>query len=314
MSAPLNLGIDIGGTNTQIGLVDDAGGVLASVSFPTQGAQDHHWFIDKLLQESQALLRSQDLVLEDIDSFGVGVPGTVDEATGHIEYCPNIPWTDIPFGELVQQAFGKEVFVSHDVRLAALAEMQYGAGRTYSNILCVLVGTGVGAGIILDGKPICGAFNTAGEMGHMIVQKHGRPCACGRKGCLERYASGTGIAEHAKEVLSADDFQGRAQTTQTVFALAAEGNKKALDLVDEGVEYLALGIANVVNLLSVELVIVGGGVAENPDALFLDPLREYIYTYGYAPWAAQKKLKIEKAALGIDAVMIGAATRGIQAT
>lgn len=301
-----NLGIDIGGTNVKIGVANDAGEVLDRMTLSTEGAEDPGRFVSHLHGQARGLLQRNGLAPESLEFIGVGVPGTVEQATGFVRFCPNIPWVDIPLGELMGQAFGRRVHIEQDVRLAALAEMLFGAGRGYTDILCVVVGTGIGAGIIKEGALLRGALNTAGEMGHMIIEKNGRRCACGQEGCLERYASGAGIAQRASEVLGEGDLGGRTPTAKTVFSLAQEGNQAALKVVDESVEYLALGIANAVNLLAPQAVIVGGGVAQS-GGLFFEPLRKYVYRYGFYSWAKQKKLRIHEAGLGSDAAMIGAA-------
>lgn len=301
-----NIGIDVGGTNSNIGLVSRSGRILDKTTIPTKGAEEAERFVATLYQEATCLLERNNLSFDDVDTIGMGVPGTVDPVTGFVLFCPNIPWTNLALGTLAEEKFKKKVHIDQDVRLAALAEKLLGAGTSFTDILCVTVGTGIGAGIIIDGEIYRGALNTAGEMGHMIIVKDGRQCTCGQRGCLERYASGSGIIECALESMDASDFGSHPQTTESVFRLAKEGNPKALSVVNSSVEYLALGIVNAVNLLSPQLVIVGGGVAENGE-LFFELLRKYVYRYGFYSWTDQDKLEIRKTELGADAAMIGAA-------
>lgn len=310
MNDTWSIGIDVGGTKTKVGIVRDNGSVLEQVTIPTEGAHDPACFAEHVRNHAMQLLECNGLALRDISFIGAGVPGTVSSDAFVVEYAANIPWTNVPFGAHLEHAFDRVVPLQQDVRLAALAEQHLGAGQSYRDILCVVIGTGIGAGIIQNSALLQGAFNSAGEMGHMIVEKNGRHCACGQRGCLERYASGTGIAARAEELLNSTDFAGRPHTAQSVFELAQEGNATAQEIIAESVDYLALGIANVVNVLGSEIVIIGGGVAQNPDTLFFTPLKERIYQYGYEAWAKEESLRISKAALGTDAPMIGAALMG----
>lgn len=305
MDEMISVGIDIGGTKVNIGLVTENGKVIDTIRVPVQTQLGAPKFIEKLCGEIDRLLEQNHLTKEQIYFFGAGVPGTADIHTGYVEYCPNLHWEDVPAGEIFKENLGAKVVISQDSRCAAWAEYLLGAGKKYSSIFCVAVGTGIGGGIILDGKIFHGGMNTAGEIGHSVFQKDGRPCVCGNHGCLERYSSGTGIIDRAMELFP-EKFSDLPKKSESVFQLAYQGDPQALDLIGHVVEDLAVGIANVVSILSPEAVIISGGLCDH-DELFIKPLNELVYHYGYHSWVRKKLLKIEKAQMGSDAPMIGAA-------
>lgn len=300
-----NVGIDIGGTKVHIGIVNEDGTVQDSIKMPSKDSENTKHFVADVYRQTLLLLKKNEMDMDDISFIGGGVPGTVNSRTGFVEYCPNLYWENLPIGGLLSEEFGRKVVLAQDTRLAALAEYHFGAGRGYSDIFCVAVGTGIGAGIILDGKIYSGRLNTAGELGHTILKKNGRKCSCGRRGCLERYASGTGIFERASEEISPEEFGGLQPRCESVFELAKQGNEKAKKVIDDCVKDLALGISNAVGILAPEIVIIAGGLCENEE-LFVKPLEKYINDYGYYSWTRQKKLQICKARLGSNAAMIGA--------
>ncbi len=305
MGEAISVGIDIGATKANLGLVTPAGKIIDSVRIPVQRETSAERFIETVCQAVTRLLDAQQLTPADINFYGVGVPGTADSRTGVVEYCPNLGWEDVPAGTLFKQYLGTDVMVAQDSRLAAWAEYLLGAGRNYRSFICVAVGTGIGSGIILDGKIFHGALNTAGEIGHSVFQKDGRLCNCGNHGCLERYSSGTGMIERALEAYP-EKFSGRPQRAETLFELAYAGDEDLLRLIRCMVEDLAIGIANAVSLLSPEAVIISGGLCTH-EALIIKPLRELVNLHGYYAWTRKKQLKIEQAQLGPAAPMIGAA-------
>jgi glucokinase len=305
MNETISVGIDIGATKANIGLVTSSGKIIASVRVPVQCDSSAEDFIEKLCQDVERLIESNGLKKEDIAFYGVGVPGTADIKTGLVEYCANLGWEDIPAGAIFKKYLGADVVISQDAGLAAWAEYLLGAGRNYNSSICVTLGTGIGGGIIIDGKIFRGAMNTAGEIGHLILEKNGRLCKCGNHGCLERYSSGTGIIEQALEAFP-EKFRDRPHKSETVFELAYAGDQDMLGLIQRVVENLAMGIANVVTILSPEAVIISGGLCAH-DELIIKPLGELVNKYGLYSWVRKKKLKIEKARLGSEAPMIGAA-------
>lgn len=299
----LNVGIDIGGTKTNIGLVDDRGRVLFSEKMPTQ-ADDPQGLAWQAKATVERLCGRAGVSMEDIHFIGAGVPGTVDIQTGLVSYCPNIKWFDVPMGEYLHQAFERRVVISQDSRNGALAEKTFGAGKPYTDLICITIGTGIGCGIILGGKVFHGAQNTAGELGHTPIAKNGPECLCGNRGCLERYACGTAIFERAFAQYP-DAFEGREKRCEAVFDLAYEGDSRMLKLIEESMDDLAFAIANAVSLLSPQAIIISGGLCVH-EALVVKPLKEKIYAHGYYSWTRLNQLQVHLALLGSDAPMIGA--------
>jgi glucokinase len=305
MKKSITIGIDIGATKANIGLVNSSGVIINSVRLPVQCNTDAESFIQKLCSGVAELIETNGFLKKDMSFFGVGVPGTANYKTGMVEYCPNLGWEDVPAGMLFKKYLGTDVVISQDSRLAAWAEYLLGAGRNYNSIICVAVGTGIGGGIIIDGKIFHGALNTAGEIGHTVFEKDGRPCNCGNHGCLERYSSGTGIIERAIEAYP-EKFNDRPHKSETVFELANSGDQDMLGLIRRVVEDLAVGIANAVSIISPEAVIISGGLCAH-DELIIEPLKKLVNQYGYYSWVRKNQLKIEKAQMGPEAPMIGAA-------
>jgi glucokinase len=305
MDETISVGIDIGATKVNLGLVTPSGKIIASARIPVSHEVSAEHFIKALCEGVAHLIDANRLTPADIVFYGVGVPGTADSRTGLVEYCPNLGWEDVPAGAIFKHYLGAEVMVAQDSRLAAWAEYLLGAGRNYQSFICVAIGTGIGSGIIIDGKIFNGTLNTAGEIGHSVFQKDGRLCACGNHGCLERYSSGTGMIDRALEAYP-EKFVDRPHQAETLFELAYAGDEDLLHLIRRSVEDLSIGIANAVSLLSPEAVIISGGLCTHEE-LIIKPLRELVNHYGYHAWTRKNQLKIEQAQLGPAAPMIGAA-------
>jgi glucokinase len=301
----MNIGIDIGATKTNIGIVDTEGKIVNSLRISTNQQKSPEAVIFDICEDIKKLLESNAIGFEKINSIGVGVPGTADIRTGFVEYCPNLDWEDVNAGEIFSKHLGIDVLVSQDSRCAAWAEFLFGAGRGYKSFIAITLGTGIGGGIIIDEKIYHGAMNTAGEVGHAVFQKDGRACNCGNHGCLERSCSGTGIIERALERFP-EKFENRPKRSETVFELAHEEDEEALALIKDVVADLAVGIANAVSIISPELVVLSGGLCKY-ERLIIQPLKDLVYHYGYHSWTRKKKLEIAKAELGDEAPMIGAA-------
>jgi glucokinase len=305
MDKNLSVGIDIGATKVHIGLVTEEGTVIADQRLPVQNTQVARSLIETICSHLDQLLAANQVAKIDIVSFGVGVPGTADIATGNVEFCSNLGWEDVAAGVIFRDYLYRDVIVSQDVRCAAWAEYLLGAGRKFNSMICITLGTGIAGGIILDGKIFHGAMNTAGEFGHCIYEKDGRPCNCGRRGCLERYCSGTGIIQRALEAFP-EKLVDLPKRSESVFQLAYAGDQDALALIQSVVEDLAIGIANVVTVLAPQAVIISGGLCEHEE-LIVKPLEQLVNKNGFHAWTRKNQLKIVKAQMGSDAPMIGAA-------
>ncbi|WP_066646451.1 ROK family protein [Christensenella timonensis] len=301
-----NIGIDIGGTKIRIGVIDGKAHILAMEKLPMQHIPAGQ-MIGRICDAAERMLEKAGLCMEEIGGVGIGVPGTVDHETGAIEYCPNIGWTGQPAGKYFRGRWNKNIAIDQDSRLAALGEALYGAGRGYGSIACITLGTGIGCGVVMDGKIFRGGMNTAGELGHICVEPGGRRCACGNRGCLERYCSGTGILLGARERFSQKLDAGA--RTEDVFEMAYGGDGDALALIADCVRILAQGIVALVNVLSPEAVILSGGLCAH-EKLLVEPLKERVYAQGYPAWTNRKKLAVKKAELGEYAPLVGAAAIG----
>lgn len=298
------IGIDIGGTKVLMGIVDEAGQVLDSVKIPATTESEPANIIRNICENLKQLLAKNRLDMADISFIGAGVPGTARISDGHIVYCPNINLVDVPAGKLFYSHLGKEVKISQDCRLAAWGEHLFGSGKGISDLACITLGTGIGCGIILNGKILHGALNTAGEMGHVCVEPNGRLCPCGGHGCLERYASGTGILLSAREQIP--ELLGENGRTEDVFRLAYEGNTTAGAIIQDAVDKLVTVIVNMMSLLSLERIIISGGMCVH-DSLIIEPLVRGVQERGFRTWVRTGRFSIVKASLGELSPMIGAA-------
>lgn len=311
MSDKYNIGIDIGGTKVNIGIVEENGTVLKKCKIPTNSKVEPKLFIADISRILLDVLAKENLSIDDINSIGVGVPGTANSGTGIVSYCPNLFWYDVPVGQLFKDNLCRDVIVCQDSWNAALAESVYGAGKNFDDIICLAIGTGIGGGLIHNKKIFAGKMNTAGEIGHTPVVKGGRKCVCGNYGCLEQYASGKSIIKRAYEIYP-QKFEGRELNTESVFALALEGDVEIIEFIDDCVDYLAFGLANSINIFAPQAIVISGGLCVYDD-LIIKPLEEKIYKRGYYSWTHQNIIRVYKAELGSDAPMIGASIiyRGI---
>lgn len=304
MSKKRYLGIDIGGTKTNIGIVNDNGIVLTKKKIGSKLESGVPAFVDGVCDNVNELLSSCNLILDDISRIGIGIPGTVDSTAGIVEYSSNLFGSDVPLAMYFEKKFKRKINMIQDSWAAAWGERMFGAGRNYDNFACVTLGTGIGCGVIMNGNIVHGSMNTAGEIGHTPIIWSGRSCSCGKKGCLETYASGTAILKQAMELFP-EKLIGR-EKTETVFTLMYEGDEQAKKLIDSCVDKLAYGLAVFIDIMSIDTVIISGGLCVHKE-IIIDPLPELIMGYGYASWANKKCIKVIQAELGSDAPMIGAA-------
>ena len=301
----IRVGVDIGATKTRVGLVESRGQVIAERTLPTRTDISCAPFLAEVTEHAQQLATESHINLAHECTVGIGVPGTVSTRDGVVRYCPNLGWVDEPVADVVDCLIGVRPVVLQDSWCAAWAEHLFGTPAGTTGLLAITVGTGVGAGVILNGGLLIGALGAAGELGHTITHIDGRPCTCGRNGCLEQYCSGTAIARIAGERL-ADEIPPTQVSAPLVFAMASRGHREACTVLREAIDELACAIANTVSLLSVERVIVGGGLSSQ-DALFVTPLRERVLELGYRPWLDTGRFRLEPSHLGPTAPMIGAA-------
>lgn len=267
------LGMDIGGTNTVFGIVNREGTVLGSDSVKTQEHPDLDEYVSTVSSKIKALMQSAGVTFDDIAGLGIGAPNA-SYYTGTIEKAPNLPWKgeSIPLAELFsKQLSGIPVKMTNDANAAALGEMAYGVAKGLKHFIMITLGTGVGSGIVIDGKMVYGKDGFAGELGHLIIDRSAdaRLCGCGRRGCLETYCSATGMIRTARERLQGVTING----SKDVYDLAMQGNATAIDIFNETGKRLGQALADMVVFSSPEAFVFFGGLAKSGE-LLLKPTRE----------------------------------------
>ena len=299
------IGIDVGGTNLKAGLVDEAGNIVKVERVPLD-FQGPERFAEILAELSKRVIQ------EKVRWVGVGLPGAVDG--GDVLFTTNIPMENVPLERLFRKHLDLPRLLGNDADCAAVGEFFGGAGKGTRDFAVVTLGTGVGAGIIVDGKLRGGLASS--EAGHMVIIQDGEPCNCGRRGCWERYASATGLIQQTKrameahpesllhEIAAENGVEGR-----TAFQAAEAGDEAALEVCRNYVNYLAGGLTSLINILRPEAVAIGGGVAAAPERLLLEPLREAVAKESFSRHGG-RITKVLRAERGNDAGIIGAAMLG----
>ena len=258
------IGIDLGGTNIAVGVVDENYQLLAQHSVPTLAQRSAEEVIRDMGDAVETALAKAGITVADCESIGIGSPGTCDSEKGIVARAYNLSWFDVPICAMLRERFGIPVRLSNDANCAALAETVAGAAVGCKNMVLITLGTGVGGGIIIDGKIYAGMRSAGAELGHTLLVLDGEPCSCGRRGCWETYASATALirqaekaaAEHPKSLLA----QVEKMTGLAVFEAADKGDCVAQAVIDRYCEYVAAGFTDLVNALAPEMILLGGGV------------------------------------------------------
>ena len=304
------IGIDVGGTNLKAGLVSAQGEIVAAERIPLD-FRSVEQFAETLADLALSVIKAGGVQISDVEYVGVGIPGAV--SGGDILYTCNIPLRDVPLSDLFRRKLDLPVLLENDANCAAVGEWLCGAGRGTKDFAVITLGTGVGGGFVLNGKLYSGG-GMVGEVGHMVIEKGGVPCNCGRCGCWEAYSSATGLIRMTKEAMEANPgsllhklaAENGGVEGRTAFVAAEQGDETALAVCRTYVEYLAAGVTNLVNILQPEVLAVGGGVAGAPEHLLMEPLRRIEETECY-PRHTGNLPRIVRAELGNDAGIIGAA-------
>src|SRR2546425_419010 len=319
------LGIDLGGTKTLAAVVDiTTGEVVASARKRTRAEKGQEFVSQRILTLSALAIQDANLPADvGIVAVGVGAAGQIDRKAGVVVDAPNLGVKDMRLGDILGKQFSKPVAVGNDVEVAALGEYLYGAGQGFNNFVCVFVGTGIGSGIVQNGRLYTGLTGTAGEAGHMTVEAGGRICGCGSRGCLEAYASRTAITKaimaeihHWRSSILAEDADHQLKKGETIIrsgllAYAIEHNDAlVIEIVTEAADYLGYGLASIMNFYNPEAIILGGGVIEAIDLLFERAVHRARITALSAP---AQKTKILRARLGDFSGVVGAACLGAEA-
>lgn len=307
------IGIDIGGTNL-VAAVTEKNGQIISKSFR---AVDHAWSAEELCTQIAHLAKQAaefgGIGLDLIEAVGVGLPGLVDNERGVVIQTPNMPFRDTPFRELFQKEWDVPVFLGNDANCAAIGEYWAGAAKGCDPALMITLGTGIGGGLIVNGKLFTGFANSGMEVGHMIIHPFGNMCGCGNRGCWEQYGSASALIRttrtemgHTKDSILWELCEGNMDKVEgrTAFQAARMGDDAARRALSIYLSGLSVGIINLVNILQPEIICLGGGISNADDDLLLNPLRSLVAQGIFDKTAG---VRIEKASLGNDAGVIGAA-------
>ena len=299
------IGIDVGGMSIKAGVVNYEGDIIAKHAVPTPLGNNEN-FLKAMLESVHGALKEADVKADEIEAIGIGAPGVVDREKGVLVNSPNIRYENVPVREFLQENLKNvPVLVENDANSAALGE--YYKADNAKNFVFITLGTGVGGGVIIDGRLFTGTNGAAGELGHVVTHAGGRKCGCGREGCWEAYASVTGLIKTTEE--HKDEIKGIKQddriSGRTVFELAKKGDKDAERVRDMWIEEVAIGIADMVNIFQPDELVVGGAISKEGDVI-MEPVREYVKKNSFNV-GDMKRTKIMASRIGGDAGIIGAA-------
>ena len=307
------LGIDLGGTNIVAGVVDENYKIVATGKVKTNLPRPAEEIIDEMVKAANMAIEAAGLKISDIDSMGVGSPGAIDPVNGVVCYANNLGFYNVPMAKMLKERTGVDFYIENDANAAAYGELLAGAGRGKKNFVAITLGTGVGGGIIIDGKIFSGFNHAGGEVGHTVIVQNGEQCACGRQGCWEAYASATALIRQTKFAMIKDpssvmwEIAGTIENVNglTAFDAMRRGDETAKKVVDQYIEYIAVGLVNMINIFQPEVICIGGGVSKEGDTL-IKPIKSYARLDRYSKNVATQT-EIKTAELGNDAGIIGAA-------
>lgn len=311
------VGIDLGGTNIVAGVVDEQYNILAKASTKTNCPRPDREIARDMAKMAIQAVENAKLTLDQIEWIGIGTPGIANSRDGIIEYSNNLGFVNTPMVKYIQEDIDKPVFVENDANAAAYGEFVAGAAKGANNAVCITLGTGVGGGIIIDGKIYAGSNFAGAEIGHTVISVDGPQCTCGRKGCFEVFSSATGLIRMTKESMAKNpdssmhklvaERSGKV-SARIAFDAMRMGDAAAKAVVDDYIKYLAAGITNTINTFQPDILCIGGGVCNEGDALLL-PVKELVAKEVYTRNSKQNA-QIVIAKLGNDAGIIGAAFLG----
>lgn len=308
-----NIGIDLGGTNIKVGVVDENCNIVGKSNIKTNLPRPENEIADSIAQGVLLACEDAGIDVKDVNSIGIGTPGVADRNKGIVLYSCNLGFNNTDLGALLKERLGTDIFVENDANVAAYGEVLCGAGKGYKDVVVITLGTGVGGGIIIDGKIYTG-FNFCGaELGHSVIEYNGRQCGCGRKGCFEAYSSATALITATKKAMeenkdslmweiagSIDNVDGK-----TAFDAMRKNDPAGKAVVDEYINYLGCGLTNVVNIFQPEMLLIGGGICKEGEYL-TKPLEEFIARESYCI-NPERSTKLGICKLGNDAGIVGAA-------
>jgi len=299
MAKKFIIGIDLGGTNLKVALLDLNCKIKDKEVLSTRSFLEKDDLILGILHAVNRFIKYNNLSKAEILGVGLGLPGPVDAKAGIVHFFPNIPgWIEVPLRDILRKSLGLAVFLDNDAKLMALAEYKTGAAKGFYNVLCMTLGTGIGGGLIINGKLYRGFNNAAGEVGHLPINEKGFSCNCGAEGCLEAYVGNKRIKLEAKKKFK------REISLEELSELSERHNKMAVEIWCKTGAHLGFALAGVVNLLNLDAIVIGGGVAKAGNALF-DSITKTLKEQAMSVQA--KRVRILKAKLGNEAGLIGAA-------
>lgn len=315
-------GVDLGGTNIAVGICDENLNIIIKGSVPTLAARDPELIVKDMANLVSSLADKAGIPLSEISYVGIAAPGSINSGTGVVEYSNNIQMSDFPMCEIFRKYSPiKEVYIANDANAAALGEALAGSAKGAGVSLMITLGTGVGGGVVMDGKIYAGGVNYSGtELGHTVIVSGGRQCTCGRRGCWEAYSSATALSRMTKEKMTELQLKGipslmhgmekpdGSVSARVAFSAMKQGDPYAKEVVDEYIRYLAEGITNMINIFQPHILCIGGGVCNEKEYL-TKPLIEIVERDQYTR-TNPNKTKIVTASLGNDAGIIGAASLG----
>ena len=310
------IGIDVGGLSFKAGAVDEAGHILSKASCPSGVERGYGPMIRDMAELAFRVAKDSGHSMDEVKSIGIGIPGIIDPGTGRVPFCNNLFWTDVPILDEMKKYTDIPVYVDNDATVAGLAESVAGVSAGVKNSVFVTLGTGIGGGVILNGRVFTGSHGVATEIGHVTTVEGGEPCNCGKRGCWERYASATALIREGRRLcerkpecalMKAVEGNTDAITAKHVFDLAKAGDPDCLELFDWYIHHLCMGLGNLVSLYDPEVFVLGGGVSHAGEFL-LDAVRKELPNWVF--FKSMPFARVELAKLTNDAGIIGAAMLG----
>ena len=328
------VGVDLGGTNIVAGVINEEMKIIGRGKLKTNCPRAAEAILEDVAKAVEAAVIDAGITMNDVVSVGIGTPGSVNKKNGVIEYANNLAFDNVPARDILESRLKKTIYLDNDANCAALGEAKAGAGKGVNSFVAITLGTGVGSGIVIDGKLVTGVNDAAGEMGHMVIVSdggkvniregngltygrivyHGEPCPCGRRGCWESYSSATALIRQTKDAMRHDPYTAMWDLVgnnisrvngRTSFDAMRAGDETAKKVVNQYIFYLATGITNVVNALQPDMICIGGGIGHEKENLLV-PLRKMVERERYSIHA-KVQTQIISAELGNDAGLIGAA-------
>lgn len=308
-----HLGIDIGGTNIACGIVNEECEIIARSKVRTNSPRPYAEILTDIIRAGELACEEAGIAPSQLDSIGMGCPGTCNQDTGVVEYSNNLGFKNAPLRPDVERHFGIKTYLGNDADAAAFGEYCAGSAKGADSAVVITLGTGVGSGIIIGGKIYSGSNFAGGEIGHTVIVVDGRPCTCGRKGCFEAYSSATGLVNTTREYAEKNPDSLMAKlikqdgkvSARTAYQAMKQGDPVGLEVTERYVKYLAVGITNVINIFQPDILCIGGGVCNEGDTLLV-PLKKAVAEQVYSK-NSEKNTEIVICSLGNDAGVIGAA-------